>query len=80
MVLIATKNNKLLIYELNRDSNNFDECKLLAEIDVEKDQQAPILNHSATNPTESSYSSRAATNSYLTRNISRQINYEVDLK
>ena len=82
MVLIATKNNKLLVFELNRRADCFDECKLLAEIDVENDQQAPILNHSATKlDTDSSYSraknERAAKNSYLTRNASRQI--EVDL-
>lgn len=82
MVLIATKNNKLLVFELNRRADCFDECKLLAEIDVENDQQAPILNHSATKlDTDSSYSraknERAAKNSYLTRNVSRQI--EVDL-
>jgi len=76
MVLIATKNNKLLVFELNRGADCFDECKLLAEIDVENDQQAPILNHSAAPPGDSSYS-RAAKNSYLTRNVSRQI--EVDL-
>jgi autophagy-related protein 18 len=79
MVLIATKNNKLLIYELNRKPDNFDECKLIREIDVEKDEQAPILNHSESKNKQQNTTdySRAAKNSYLTRNVSREI--EVDL-
>jgi len=75
LVLIATNDNKLLVYELNRDKENFDDCRFLTEIDVGKDQQAPILNHSGTKP-ENNYS-RAAKNTYFTRNVSREI--EVDL-
>merc|ERR1711881_633179 len=44
-VLIATLNNKLLVYEMDQIPDNNDDCKFLKEFDLSNDQQAPILNH-----------------------------------
>lgn len=93
LVLIATLNNKLLVYEMNCADENHEDCTFLKEFDLNHDQQAPILNHNqletkhqtdATSETSqanttSLYSqiTKGPRTAYLTRSTSKQI--DIDL-